>query len=105
MVKVSPFPLGNGTITLCAATTICTSCSMTARIGGADLSMTQRKLEFGERPEFTGWTCSNCNWIFQSPDIKADNWDDLMRKAEALRDAAFASHACRDFQESRTAKP
>jgi len=65
----------------------------------------ERKLEFVERPKFTGWTCSNCNWIFQIPGIEADNLDDIIRKAEALREEAFSSHACRDYQNGRIAKP
>jgi hypothetical protein len=63
-----------------------------------------RQLKFVERPDFAGWTCSNCNWIFNIPDLKSGSLDRLIAEAEALRDKAFASHNCSDYPTSSNAK-
>ena len=60
---------------------------------------TQRKLNYVEHPSFTGWACSNCNWVFVVPDnIQGETLDIMVGKFESLRDAAFAAHVCSEHQ-------
>ena len=58
-----------------------------------------------ERPDFVGWGCSHCAWVFRIPaKLKSDSLDDLIRQTEANRDTAFEAHACSSHQERKGAK-
>lgn len=64
-----------------------------------------RKLKLVERPDFVGWGCSNCAWVFRIPEKhKSASLGDLIRETEAIRDNAFEAHACSSHQERKTAK-
>ncbi|MEO6119733.1 MAG: hypothetical protein ABIP12_03510 [Terriglobales bacterium] len=64
-----------------------------------------RKLKLVERPDFVGWGCSNCAWVFRIPaTLKSESLDDLIRETEAIRDNAFAAHACSSHQQRSSAK-
>lgn len=67
-------------------------------------AMTSRKLDFIRRPEFVGWRCSNCDWVFVSPDIQSRTLEGMIELFKSLRDENFASHACAARQTRRIAK-
>jgi hypothetical protein len=65
----------------------------------------QRKLFLAERPDFVGWSCSHCDWVFHIPaNLKSGSLDDLIRQAEAIRDAAFGAHHCSNRAPDQTMK-
>jgi rubredoxin len=54
-----------------------------------------RKLIWVERPNFQGWACSECAWMFNpSWPLASKSIDEMKREFEEDRDKAFASHSC-----------
>jgi hypothetical protein len=55
----------------------------------------RRKLEWVERPNFQGWACSQCAWVFNpSWPLAGKSIDDMKTEFEQHRGKEFASHVC-----------
>jgi hypothetical protein len=54
-----------------------------------------RKLVWVERPNFQGWGCSECAWVF-SPlwPLAGKSIDEMKTNFGQQRDKEFASHVC-----------
>jgi len=53
------------------------------------------KLEWVERPNFAGWACTECAWVFipKGP-FYGESIDQLRLQFEQQRDQEFRSHVC-----------
>ena len=57
-----------------------------------------RELVWIENPNFQGFGCSGCNWVFNaSGALVGDSLDEMKQKYEAQRDKEFAAHLCADL--------
>ena len=55
----------------------------------------RRKLEWVERPNFQGWACSECAWVFSPPwPFAGKSIDEMKTEFGRQRDKEFASHVC-----------
>jgi hypothetical protein len=55
----------------------------------------RRKLVWAERPDFQGWGCSECAWVFNpSWPLAGKSIDDMKTEFGQQRDKEFASHVC-----------
>jgi rubredoxin len=55
----------------------------------------RRKLVWVERPNFQGWACSECAWVFSpSSPIVGNSIEEMKTKFGQERDKEFASHVC-----------
>ena len=55
----------------------------------------RRTLVWIERPNFQGWACSECAWVFKpSSQIVGNSIDEMKTKFGQERDKEFASHVC-----------
>jgi hypothetical protein len=54
-----------------------------------------RKLEWVKRPNFEGWACTECVWVFvpKGP-FYGESIDELRIQFELQRDKEFRSHVC-----------
>jgi hypothetical protein len=55
----------------------------------------RRKLVWAERPNFRGWACAGCAWVFNpigSP--VGESIDEMKMNYERQRDKEFKSHVC-----------
>jgi hypothetical protein len=54
-----------------------------------------RKLVWVERPQFEGWVCSACAWVFnpRGP-LVSESFDDMKMHYEQQRNKEFESHVC-----------
>ena len=62
-----------------------------------------RKLEWTERPNFEGWVCSECAWVFnpRGP-LVGESFDDMKLHYEQQRGKEFKSHVlCRASANSK----
>ena len=63
-----------------------------------------RKLLWIEKPDFLGFGCSECNWVFNTyTALVAESLDEMKQKYEAQRDNEFAAHVC--AKHPRAARP
>ena len=55
-----------------------------------------RQLIWIEEGRFNGWGCSECAWVFNSPDDPptGKSLGEMMQNFEEQRDKEFASHVC-----------
>jgi hypothetical protein len=54
-----------------------------------------RKLVWGERPNFQGWACTECAWVFNpSGPFIGESLDEMKMHYEQQRDKEFTSHVC-----------
>ena len=65
-----------------------------------------RELVWLDRPNFCGWGCSQCAWIFlpAGPPV-GETFEAMKRNFEELRDKAFVSHVCAKHPRKETPKP
>ena len=55
----------------------------------------RRNLEWVESPNFQGWACSQCAWVFNPLwPLAGKSIPDMKTEFEQHRDKEFASHAC-----------
>jgi hypothetical protein len=55
----------------------------------------RRKLVWAERPNFQGWACTACVWVFNpSGPLVGDSIDEMKMHYAQQRDKEFASHVC-----------
>jgi rubredoxin len=59
------------------------------------MGLMRRKLVWVERPNFQGWACSECAWVFNpSSPFAGNSIEEMKKKFGAERDMEFASHVC-----------
>jgi hypothetical protein len=57
----------------------------------------RRKLVWAERPNFQGWACTECAWLFNpSGPLVGGSIDEMKILFEKQRDKEFALHVCAD---------
>jgi len=55
----------------------------------------RRKLVWVERPNFLGWACSECAWVFNPVGpVVGKSIEEMKTHYEEQRDKEFASHVC-----------
>jgi hypothetical protein len=55
----------------------------------------RRKLVWTERPNFQGWGCSECAWVFNpAGPVRGESLDELKMSYQTKRDKEFATHDC-----------
>ena len=55
----------------------------------------RRKLLWAERPNFQGWVCSECAWVYKPlGPLVGDTIDEMKMHYEQERDKEFAAHVC-----------
>ena len=55
----------------------------------------RRKLDWVKRPNFQGWTCTECAWAFKpSGPLVGESIDEMKKLYEQQRDKEFAAHVC-----------
>ena len=65
----------------------------------------RRKLVWTETPNFQGWGCSECAWVFNPSWLLVDkSIDEMKTKFGQQRDKEFASHLCAEHSRA-TKKP
>jgi rubredoxin len=65
----------------------------------------RRELVWVETPNFQGWTCSHCSWVFRTSDAPAgDTIEEMKQNFERHRDQDFASHSCQEQPKSKNPK-
>src|ERR1700687_2042533 len=55
-----------------------------------------RNLVFVKKPNFEGFGCSECSWVFRpaSSALVGESLENMMDKFESERDKEFAAHSC-----------
>jgi hypothetical protein len=62
----------------------------------------KRDLIWIAKPNFEGFGCSECNWVFEPSDaLSGKSLNELKQKYEAQRAKEFAEHNCAKPQEQR----
>lgn len=59
-----------------------------------------RRLTWVERQDFQGYSCSECDWVFEPTSGVfgfGRSLDEMKQAYEAERDKAFAAHVCANF--------
>jgi hypothetical protein len=57
-----------------------------------------RSLVWIERPDFVGFGCSECHWVFHSAGpLIGTSLDQMKRTYESERDKEFAAHTCAKY--------
>jgi hypothetical protein len=60
-----------------------------------------RSLVWIERPDFVGFGCSECHWVFHSAGpLIGTSLDQMKQTYESERDKEFAAHTCAHFQKT-----
>jgi hypothetical protein len=55
----------------------------------------RRKLVWAEKPNFQGWTCTECAWAFNPlGPVVGQSIDEMKMHYEQQRDKEFTSHVC-----------
>jgi len=55
----------------------------------------RRKMVWTERPNFQGWACTECAWIFNPTGaLVGESIDQMKANYELQRDEEFAAHVC-----------
>jgi hypothetical protein len=58
-----------------------------------------RRLVWIERPDFVGFGCSECRWVFHpAGPFVGTSFEQMKQAYEAERDKEFASHTCANLQ-------
>jgi len=64
---------------------------------------THRKLIWAETPNFQGWGCSECAWVFKSSwPLVGKSIDEMKTQFEKERDTQFAAHVCAKYPRPTT---
>lgn len=64
-----------------------------------------RKLVYVEQPQFAGWGCSACAWVFKpSGPPSGESLDEMKQHYEGQRDKDFAAHVCAAYPRARDTK-
>ena len=62
----------------------------------------RRRLEWVERPNFQGWACTECAWVFNpSGPLVGGSIDEMKTLFGQQRDKEFASHVCADHPRTK----
>jgi rubredoxin len=62
----------------------------------------RRKLVWVERPDFLGWGCSECGWVFNpTGPPTGESLAEMKTHFEQLRDKQFKSHVCGEHPTTR----
>jgi len=62
----------------------------------------RRELVWLKRPDFQGWGCSECAWLFDPSDaLEGNTIHDMKENYERQRDHDFAFHSCTGFPRSK----
>jgi hypothetical protein len=63
---------------------------------------TRRKIVWAERPNFQGWACTECAWVFnpRGP-LVGESIDEMKVNYEQQRDVEFKSHFCAEHPKDR----
>ncbi len=58
----------------------------------------RRKLVWTESPNFQGWACSECAWVFNASwPLVGETIEEMKTKFGEERDKEFASHVCAKY--------
>jgi hypothetical protein len=58
----------------------------------------RRKLVWTERPNFQGWACTECAWMFNPVGpLVGESIDEMKLNYEKHRDKEFKSHVCAEY--------
>ena len=69
--------------------------SITAPIVEVAMEPMRRKLVWIESPNFQGWACTECAWVFKpSGTLTGRSLDEMKESYEQHRDKEFKSHLC-----------
>ncbi len=61
------------------------------------MGVVRRKLVWIEKPNFTGWDCSECAWTFDPSEMHTGkSIAEMKENYERQRDEEFQTHACRE---------
>jgi hypothetical protein len=61
-----------------------------------------RELVGLKTPDFQGWGCSQCAWVFSPSDaLKGKTIEEMKENYRLERDQAFAAHSCADHAKSK----
>jgi hypothetical protein len=62
----------------------------------------RHKLVWAKRPNFQGWCCTECAWVFNpSWPLVGKSIDEMKENFGRQRDEAFASHVCAEHPRAR----
>jgi hypothetical protein len=62
-----------------------------------------RKLIWIGKPGGAGWGCSQCAWLFQTPNVPAGkSLEEILQVLESQRDSEFALHVCSKYPKSES---
>jgi hypothetical protein len=65
----------------------------------------RRELVWIETPNFQGWTCSQCAWVFRTSDAPTGNTiEEMTQNFELHRNQDFAAHSCQEHAKSKDLK-
>jgi hypothetical protein len=65
----------------------------------------RRKMVWIERPDFEGWSCSECAWLFNPSDPPTGpSLEEMKQRFETQRDKEFDSHVCAVHPKPQSAK-
>jgi hypothetical protein len=63
---------------------------------------TRRKLVWAERPNFEGWACTECAWVFNPGGrLVGGTMDEMKMSYQTQRDKAFAVHVCAEHPRAK----
>jgi hypothetical protein len=58
----------------------------------------RRKMLWAERPNFQGWACNECAWIFNPKGaLVGESIEEMKMNYERQRDEEFAAHLCAEY--------
>jgi len=65
----------------------------------------RRELKWIEKPNFWGWGCSECAWVFDATGTPTgESIDKMMQNYKQQRDRDFASHVCSEHPGAKKTK-
>jgi len=72
--------------------------SITAPIVEVAMEPMRRRLVWVERPNFQGWGCTECAWVFKpSGTLTGKSLDEMKENYEQQREKEFKSHLCTEY--------
>jgi hypothetical protein len=65
----------------------------------------RRELKWIEKPNFWGWGCSECAWVFDATGTPTgESIDKMMQNYKQQRDRDFAGHVCAEHPGAKKPK-
>ena len=65
----------------------------------------RRELKWIEKPNFWGWGCSKCAWVFDATGTPTgESIEKMMQNYKEQRDRDFASHVCAEYPGAKKPK-